>query len=191
MLAFKKKKRLSEHQQLMIPLSAIEPYIAESDMLQIRLADWVQVRVQGATASRQFLGVLSENSPSVHVAGPVTMPFDNIYGCRPYFPHALKDRIVVVWRGECTFDEKVAAAHASGAKAIVFVNSEWQDERSEFRALVSPGSPLMSVSITPYDGILDVEGEWHVLEAMPEPGPPVLHLQGAPIHNIALLHDTP
>ncbi|ORY90037.1 hypothetical protein BCR43DRAFT_121358 [Syncephalastrum racemosum] len=174
----------------MIPLSAIKPYLDESDLLQIRHAEWVQVRVQGATASRQFLGVLSENSPSLHAAGRVHMPFDNLYGCRPYPPHALDDQIAVVWRGQCTFDEKVAAAYASGAKAIVFINNEQgAEEDIAFRALVSPGSPLLSVSITPYDGIMDVEGEWHVLQMIPEPGPPVLHLQGAPIHNIALLRD--
>jgi len=74
---------------------------------------------------RTFLGLLAFFGASVEAVGSASLPLvvaDDKSACKPIAE--VKGKAVLVWRGECSFIEKAAAAQAAGAAAVIVVTDE-------------------------------------------------------------------
>ncbi|KAI9593486.1 peptidase S8/S53 domain-containing protein, partial [Syncephalis fuscata] len=65
------------------------------------------------------LNPLNTNATEIVVAGPA----DNVLGCRPFGPE-VNGKVVLIQRGNCTFDIKAMNAEKAGAAVAILYNNE-------------------------------------------------------------------
>lgn len=212
----------------MVPISELEEYL-QDEALDLDVpagqgkAKWtnrhvVEIRTQGTSTSHMFAGVESAFGPSfstVELHNEKAVIFlhqddERLLGCNPYTEEDkkwIKDRVLIVSRGSCTFFSKAQWAQDAGATAVIFVNNE--PTSGAFRALTAEMDidtnhihiPSMMLSLQ--DGIelasllsdtalrMDFIKPFDSLSStsLSFKEPVRLLLQQVPVHNFVILHN--
>ncbi|CAO3646706.1 unnamed protein product [Mucor fragilis] len=124
----------AEHQTLTIPLHALFEYLStSSDLFRLTVlqsgiskardylaSDFeVSIRSTGQDQCFEFIGLKAEFGPTYPTQINMSeLEFIGGFGCGPI--ESGKHKVMVISRGQCTFEEKAWHAQQAGARAVVF-----------------------------------------------------------------------
>jgi mannosidase alpha-like ER degradation enhancer 1 len=149
-------KSLKKDATLTIPMNALFPYLAtSSDIFQLQVKqstittrirnylnadNEISIKTSDDTQCFEYLGTRSDFGPTyINIShGDVFIFGDEkrLHGCEPWSrkdARLFKGRVLLLSRGKCAFFDKVIYAQEAGAKAVIFLNN--QKEENMFRIL--------------------------------------------------------
>ncbi|CEP14550.1 hypothetical protein [Parasitella parasitica] len=131
----------SENQTLAIPLHAIFDYLpSSSDLIRLLVkqsgvskprdyltSDFeVSVKSTGQDQCFEFIGLKAEFGPSYPIqTNMAEIEFTDDFGCAPL--QSGKNKVMVISRGQCSFEDKVWNAQQAGARAVIILNNQKED----------------------------------------------------------------
>lgn len=148
-----------KNQTLTIPLHALFDYLSTSSDL-IRLAvrqsgisktrDYlssdfeVSIKSTGQDQCYEFIGLKGEFGPTYPIQiNMAELEFINGFGCAPI--QSGKNKVMVISRGQCNFEDKAWYAQQAGARAVIFLNN--QQEGNLFRMASSDSKKIRIPSV--------------------------------------------
>ncbi|KAL9549006.1 hypothetical protein MBANPS3_005418 [Mucor bainieri] len=172
-----RKNDLTEHQTLTLPLHALFEYLStSSDLFRLTVqqsgisksrdylaSDFeVSIRSTGPDQCFEFIGLKAEFGPTYPTQINMSeLEFVGGFGCEPIQSGSGKHKVMVVSRGQCTFEEKAWHAQQAGARAVVFLNN--QPDQSLFRMAATVDSQrsirIPSVLLSYEDSLLLVKNK--------------------------------
>ncbi|EPB83370.1 ER degradation enhancer, mannosidase alpha-like 1 [Mucor circinelloides 1006PhL] len=139
----------TKNQTLTVPLHALFEYLSTSnDLLYLAVqqsgisksrdylaSDFeVSIKSTGHDQCFEFIGLKAEFGPAYPIQINMSeLEFISGFGCDPI--QSGKHKVMVISRGQCTFEEKAWHAQQAGARAVVFLNN--QQDQTLFRVAAS------------------------------------------------------
>lgn len=118
----------------------------------------VSIRSTGQDQCFEFIGLKAEFGPTYPTQINMSeLEFIGGFGCGPI--ESGKHKVMVISRGQCTFEEKAWHAQQAGARAVVFLNN--QPDQALFRMAASDSTQrsirIPSVLLSYEDSVLLVK----------------------------------
>lgn len=139
----------TKNQTLTVPLHALFEYLSTSnDLFYLTVqqsgisksrnylaSDFeVSIKSTGHDQCFEFIGLKAEFGPAYPIQINMSeLEFISGFGCDPI--QSGKHKVMVISRGQCTFEEKAWHAQQAGARAVVFLNN--QQDQTLFRVAAS------------------------------------------------------
>lgn len=214
---------------MLVALDAIAPYLLDNSVLGLEPLlpsrsfypsvenHIIEIRVRGSSSTRSYYAMVSEFGSQEFPSSSSSIPEQKLVyfldqdkhvdlGCDRYDHESskeIRDRILVVSRGGCTFYRKAVWAQEAGARAVLFVNHV--EGEAPFRAVGAPASqeqPALpaNIQLAIPSAMLDLEDGVDLLQfSVQENGsiefiqlawksPFRLKLNNLPVHNVMVIN---
>jgi hypothetical protein len=109
------------------------------------------VAIEGGPSVQGFAGdnSVGQKAVTARLADAATIG-DNLLGCNPFPANSLADRIVLVQRGTCSFEDKINNSQRAGAVAVIIYN---QTQAAEGVRMAQASATLVAVWINNAPGL--------------------------------------